>query len=150
MRLIALDYGAVRIGVAGSDALGLLAHPLETIPAQPRSGALVRIAGIFLERQATALVFGLPIRADGEEGAAAGKVRAFAESLKPHLPPGTPIYFQDEYRSTTQATEHLLASGKRTNTHRPLIDQAAAVVILTDYLDAHPAPLPEDPGDGME
>jgi putative Holliday junction resolvase len=137
-RLLALDYGEARIGVAGSDDLGLLAHPLDTVPAQPREQALHRIAKIFGERRATALVLGLPIRADGEEGTAAARVRAFAEKLRPHLPPDTPVFFQDEYRSTVDATGHLRAAGKRTKSHRPLIDQAAAVIILQDFLDAPP------------
>jgi putative Holliday junction resolvase len=135
-RLIALDYGEARIGVAGSDALGMLAHPLETVASYPRPEALERIAAIYSERQATAVVLGLPIRADGQEGSAAEKVRSFAETLGPFLPAGAVVYFQDEYGSTKQATENLRASGKKTKTHRPIIDQAAAVVILQDFLDA--------------
>jgi putative holliday junction resolvase len=146
-RLVALDYGEARIGVAGSDDLGILAHPLETVAAQPRGGAITRISAIVRERKAAGIVVGLPLRADGEEGAAAEKVRAFVEALRPHLPAGFPIYFQDEYRSTVQAAEHLRASGKRTKTHRPLIDQAAAVVILQDYLDALPEDFPSAPSD---
>ena len=149
-RLLALDYGEARIGVAGSDGLGLLAHPLETVAAQPREAALRRIGALFRERRATALVMGLPIRADGEEGTSAVKVRAFAEALRAFLPPHTPIHFQDEYRSTLQAAENLRASGKRTKTHRSLIDQVSAVVILQDYLDTCPRPLPEAPMAGME
>lgn len=150
LSLMALDYGDARIGVAGSDALGLLAHPLETVASQPRAIALARIAEIFRERRATTLVVGLPVKADGEEGIAAAKVRAFAESLILHLPPHTPLFYQDEYRSTMQATEHLRASGKRTKTHRPLIDQAAAVVILQDFLDANAAPMPDGKVSDME
>jgi len=135
-RLIALDYGEARIGVAGSDALGLLAHPVETVASYPRLEALKRIAAIYSERQATAVVLGLPIRADGQEGSAAEKVRGFAETLIPYLPAGVTVYFQDEYGSTKQATENLRASGKRTKTHRPIIDQAAAVVILQEFLEA--------------
>ena len=148
--LIGLDYGDARIGVAGSDALGLLAHPLETVASQPRPAALGRIAEIFHQRRAAGIILGLPVRADGEEGSAAEKVRRFAESLRPLLPEGTSIAYQDEYRSTVQATEHLRAAGKRTKSHRPLIDQAAAVVILQDYLEARAAPLPEGLADGME
>lgn len=150
LRLLGLDYGEARIGVAGSDALGLLAHPLETVPAQPRDEALKRIVGLFRQRNAEAVVMGLPVRADGEEGTAAGKVKQFAEALRGVLPQGTMIYFQDEYRSTVQATEHLRASGKRTKNHRPVIDQAAAVVILQEFLDARPTPLPDPSGTGME
>ncbi len=148
--LIGLDYGDARIGVAGSDGLGLLAHPLETVDSQPRPAALRRIVEIFHQRRAAGIIMGLPVRADGEEGSAAEKVRLFAESLRPLLPEGTPIAFQDEYRSTVQATEHLRAAGKRTKSHRPLIDQAAAVVILQDYLDAQAPPLPVGLPDGME
>lgn len=147
---LGLDYGEARIGVAGSDPLGLLAHPLETVDSQPRPAALRRIAEIFRQRGAIGLVMGLPLRADGEEGSAAEKVRRFVESLRPLLPEGTLIAYQDEYRSTVQATEHLRAAGKRTKSHRPLIDQAAAVVILQDYLDAHAPPLPEGLPDNME
>lgn len=146
-RLVALDYGEARIGVAGSDDLGILAHPLETVSAQPRDGAMRRIAAIVRERQAAGILVGLPLRADGEEGSAAGKVRAFAAALRTHLPAGCPIHFQDEYRSTVQAAEHLRSAGKRTKTHRPLIDQAAAVVILQDYLDALPENVPSAPTD---
>ena len=150
LALIGLDYGDARIGVAGSDGLGLLAHPLETVASRPRPAALRRIVEIFQQRRAAGIILGLPVRADGEEGSAAEKVRRFAESLRPLLPEGTTIAFQDEYRSTVQATEHLRAAGKRTKSHRPLIDQAAAVVILQDYLDAQAAPLPEGLADGME
>ena len=149
-RLLALDYGEARIGVAGSDALGVLAHPLATVASQPRPLALKRIAAIFEARTANGIVVGLPVRADGQEGTAAATVRAFAETLKGYLPPRTPLHFQDEYRSTVQATEHLRLSGRRTKNHRPLIDQAAAVVILQDYLDAHARSLPEAPLESME
>jgi putative Holliday junction resolvase len=148
--LLGLDYGDARIGVAGSDALGLLAHPLETVVSQPRPAALRRLVEIFHQRRAAGIIMGLPVRADGEEGSAAEKVRRFADSLLPLLPEGTFIAYQDEYRSTVQATEHLRAAGKRTKSHRPLIDQAAAVVILQDYLDGQAAPLPEGLADGME
>lgn len=148
LRLLALDYGDARIGVAGSDDLGILAHPLETVPAQPRLEALRRIAALFQIRRAEAVVLGLPIRSDGEEGSAATKVRTFAESLMPHLPKGTPLYFQDEFFSTKRAADQLRAAGKRVKHHRPIIDQAAAVVILQEYLDTMNARLPQN-GDEM-
>lgn len=150
IRWLGLDYGEARIGVAGADALGLLAHPLETVASYPRPEALKRIAALCASRQATGIVLGLPVREDGREGRASETVRAFAEVLRSHLPPGMVLVFQDEYRSTVQAAEHLRASGKKTKSHRPLIDQAAAVVILQDYLDAH-QPGPEELGpEGVE
>ena len=139
VHLLALDYGEARIGVAASDGLGLLAHPLETVASYPRPEALRRIAALCLQRCASAVVIGLPIRADGTEGKAAGKIRDFAETLGPHLPPETVILFQDEYGTTKEASENLRASGKRTKTHRRIIDQAAAMVILQSYLDSRKA-----------
>jgi putative Holliday junction resolvase len=144
VHLIGLDYGEARIGVAGSDGLGLLAHPLETIASYPRPEALRRIGAICLQRKVTAVVLGLPIRADGTEGKASEKIRAFSEVLLPHLPPQTELIFEDEYGTTKEAAENLRVSGKRTITHRPIIDQAAAVLILQNYLDSQQPLLPEE------
>jgi putative Holliday junction resolvase len=136
MIALGVDHGDARIGVAASDALGMLAHPVETVPAQPHPAALQRLAEIAAQRRAEAVVVGLPIREDGTEGKAAEKVRKFAAQLLPLLPPGVRVEFQDEYGSTKSAAEHLRAAGRRTHRHRPVIDQAAAVVILQDWLDA--------------
>ena len=125
MIVIGIDYGEARIGVAASDALGMLAHPVETVPAQPRAAALSRIAEIVRQRGAECLVMGLPIREDGTEGTAATKVRRFAVSLAAQFPADFRIEYQDEYRSTMLAAEQLRAAGRRTHRHRPVIDQAA-------------------------
>ena len=139
MVTLGIDYGDARIGVAASDALGMLAHPVETVAAQPADAALRRLADLFQERQAAAVVMGLPVREDGTEGTAAEKIRKFAARLAALLPAGTPLEFQDEYGSTKAAAEHLRSSGRRTHRHRPVIDQAAAVVILQEWLDARAA-----------
>lgn len=136
MIAVGLDHGEARIGVAASDALGMMAHPVETVPAQPRDAALRRLTEIITQRAAECVVVGLPIREDGTEGTAAAKVRRFAARLAALLPPGMPMEFQDEYGSTRDAAEQLRAAGRRTHRHRPVIDQAAAVVILQDWLDA--------------
>ena len=142
MRAVSIDYGDARIGVAGSDDLGFLAHPLETVAAQPRPDALRRLAEIVRARRAELVVVGLPIRADGTEGPSAEKVRKFADTLRPLLPAGVAVDFQDEFRSTTIAAEQLRSAGKRARHHKPVIDQAAAVVILQEYLDARQPLLP--------
>jgi putative Holliday junction resolvase len=145
MIAIGIDHGEARIGIAVSDALGLLAHPVETVPAQPPSAALERIVAIALQRKAECLVIGLPVREDGTEGTAAAKVRRFAASLAAKLPAGFAIEYQDEYGSTKSASDQLRAAGRRTHRHRPVIDQAAATVILQDWLDARrPLPLPPE------
>lgn len=136
MVAIGIDYGSARIGVAASDALGLMAHPVETVAAQPPEKALFRLGEIVRERKAEMIVVGLPIREDGTEGTAAARVRKFAGSLSALFPPGFPVEFQDEYGSTKSAAENLRAAGRRTHRHRPIIDQAAAVVILQDWLDS--------------
>lgn len=147
MIALGIDHGDARIGVASSDALGMLAHPVETVPAQPPESALRRLVEIFHARRAVRVVMGLPIRQDGTEGTAAGKVRKFAARLAELLPAGTPVDFQDEYGSTKSAAEHLSASGRRMHRHRPLIDQAAAVVILQEWLDARAVKMPAEPAD---
>ena len=147
MIALGIDHGDARIGVAASDALGMLAHPVATVPAQPPESALRRLVEIFRERRAGHVVMGLPIRQDGTEGTAAEKVRKFADKLSALLPAGTPVDFQDEYGSTKSAAEQLSASGRRMHRHRPVIDQAAAVVILQDWLDARAAKMPAEPAD---
>jgi putative Holliday junction resolvase len=136
MIAIGIDHGEARIGIAASDALGLLAHPVETVAAHPPSAALDRIVSIVQQRKADCLVIGLPIREDGTEGTAAAKVRRFAAKLAAKLPPAFPIEYQDEYGSTKSAADQLRAAGRRTHRHRLVIDQAAATVILQDWLDA--------------
>jgi putative Holliday junction resolvase len=155
MIALGIDHGDARIGVAASDALGMLAHPVETVPAQPPDAALRRLTEIFRDRRAERIVMGLPIREDGTEGTAAEKIRRFAAKLAALLPAGTPMEFQDEYGSTKSAAEALSSAGRRMHRHRPVIDQAAAVVILQDWLDAAAAkargpvlePLEEDQPD---
>ncbi len=150
MVAIGIDHGEARIGVAASDALGMLAHPVETVAAQPPPAALRRIVEIVRERKGECLVIGLPIRENGTEGTAAAKVRKFSAALSALLPAGFPVEYQDEYGSTKSASDQLREAGRRTHRHRPIIDQAAATVILQDWLDAR-QPLPSfDEGDGEE
>ncbi|MEM8956068.1 MAG: Holliday junction resolvase RuvX [Verrucomicrobiota bacterium] len=135
-RFLAIDHGDARIGLAVSDDLNLLAHPLETIHVRVTPDPLARIAQIIVDRHITTLVVGLPIRMDGSEGTAAEKVRRFTEKLANTLPKNFPIRFVDEYYSTATAREHLRASGRSARQSKNIIDQAAACVILQDHLDS--------------
>ena len=135
-RVVAVDYGEARMGLAGTDALGLLAHPIQTIPARPWLVAAEKIAEVVAERGAGTVVIGLPVRMDGTEGTVAAKVRRFAAELAQQLSAGVEIVFQDEYGSTMAAAEQLRVSGRRSRSHRPVIDQAAAVVILEEWMAA--------------
>ncbi len=135
-RMMGIDYGEARIGLALSDALGMLAHPLETVPGQDKKAAVARIADLVKEREVGTVVLGLPLRMDGSEGTAVERVRKFAALLRPLLPESVPIVEVDERLSTVSAMEKMHAAGRNEKNSRRQIDQAAAMEILQDYLDA--------------
>lgn len=130
---LGIDYGEARIGVAATDPLGILAHPVETIHIA-RTAPLPRIAELVNSRQIKTLVLGIPIRFDGEEGSAAAKIRQFGNSLSTLLP-DIPLVYIDEYMTTVAASEKLREAGKNSKKQRPLIDQAAAVEILKLWME---------------
>jgi len=132
MRILGIDHGTVRIGLALSDELRMLAHPLETVA---ESQGLRRIPEVVRDRGVTEVVLGLPLRLDGTEGSAAERVRLFLAALRPLIPADIPIHLRDESLTTVTASSQLRAAGRKTKDHRPVIDQAAAAVILQEYLD---------------
>ena len=129
--ILALDFGRARIGAAISDELGLLAHPLETIPANERS--LARIAEIVREKKVDHVVAGLPKQMDGQLGAAAAEVLQFVEKLRAMLP--CTVVTWDERLTTAAAHRALRDAGKKTRHTRGYVDQVAAQMILQSYLD---------------
>jgi putative Holliday junction resolvase len=128
-----VDVGDVRIGVAVCDPDGMLATPLETVPAG--SGAIGRLAAIVAEHDPLECVVGLPLSLNGREGPAAGKVRAFATELRDVIAP-VPVRLFDERMSTMTADGQLRESGRSGRGKRAIIDQVAATVILQGALDA--------------
>ena len=130
---LGIDHGDIRIGIAATDACGILAHPVETIDQTVRE-PIARIAELVAQRQIRTLVLGLPFRMDGSEGTAAAKVRAFAAQLQQRLP-DLPLVFVDETLTTTAAAAKLREAGRKARHHKPIIDQAAAVEILNLWLD---------------
>ena len=130
-----LDFGTARIGLAVSDDIGLLAHPLETVPAGDLDRAVARIAELTRERKTEDLIVGLPLHMNGDEGAAVAGVRKFLERLTPHLPGTIRINEVDERHSTKIAMEKLHAAGRNTRNSRSIIDQAAGIEILQEWLD---------------
>jgi putative Holliday junction resolvase len=135
-RRIGVDVGDARIGVASSDPDGMLATPVETVPAGPASQA--RLVAIAEEYQAVEVVVGLPRSLNGGEGPAAAKVRAYAAELAALLaaaPEPVPVRLVDERMSTVTAAQGLRASGVKSKKGRSVIDQAAAVVILQSALE---------------
>ena len=129
--ILALDFGRARIGAAISDELQLLAHPLETIPANQK--ALFRVDEIVREKKVDHIVVGLPKRMDGQMGTAATEVLEFVEKLRAILP--CPVVTWDERLTTAAAHRALRDAGKKTRHTRGYVDQVAAQIILQSYLD---------------
>ena len=134
-RVLALDWGTKRFGVALSDPLRLIAQPLTTLTRRPGRRPPVREIVELVARHAVALVVvGLPLGLDGEEGEAAGEARALGEAVQRRS--GVPVTFWDERLSTALALRSARAAGVRDRDSRERIDQMAAVAILQHYLDA--------------
>jgi putative Holliday junction resolvase len=143
-RILGIDHGEARIGLAISDELGMLAHPLETVPGRDVKAAIGRIVEVVREKNVSSIVLGLPLRMDGSSGTAVDKVRTFAKTLAKRLPDNITLIESDERLTTVSAWEKLHAAGRNEKNSRHLIDQAAAIEILQDYLDSQ-APLTEPP-----
>ena len=133
-RVLGVDFGQARIGVAVSDELGLLAHPVETIPGARVDVAAKRVAEIAREKSVERVVVGMPRHMNGELGAAAAEAKAFAEKLRRLLP--CPVVMWDERLTTTAANRALRESGQKTRHTRGFVDQVAAQMILQGYLDS--------------
>lgn len=133
---LGIDYGEARIGIAATDACGILAHPVESIHLR-LTEPIARIRELVQQKGIRTLVLGLPLRLDGTEGTACAKVRAFGEKLRAALPE-LPLLYVDEFLTTTAAQEKLHQAGKKAKNFKPIIDQAAAVEILNNWLDTLP------------
>jgi putative pre-16S rRNA nuclease len=133
--ILALDFGRVRIGVAISDELQSLAHPLETISMNEHAPS--RVAEIVREKKVDHVVAGLPKRMNGEIGVAATEVLKFVEKLRAILP--CPVATWDERLTTAAAHRALRDAGKKTRHTRGYVDQVAAQMILQSYLDSRAA-----------
>ncbi len=129
---LGIDYGEARVGIAATDALGMMAHPVESIPVA-RVEPLARIGELVRMRGVRTLVLGLPLRLDGTEGTTAAKVRAFGERLASRHPE-LPLVYVDEFMSTSVAQEKLRQAGRKAKRQRSVIDQAAAVEILNRWM----------------
>jgi putative Holliday junction resolvase len=130
-RTLGIDFGRSRIGVAVSDELRLLAHPLETVAAG--KNAIPRIAEIVREKTVDHVVVGIPRNMDGSLGPAADKALKFLEELSAAIP--CPVVKWDERLTTVAAHRTLREAGKKTRDTRGYVDQVAAQMILQGYLD---------------
>lgn len=133
--IIGLDYGTRRIGIAVSDDAGCIALPVG-VHVEGRDGSVLAVLSeLVRSRGATAVVLGLPLRADGAEGDIAGRARRFGQRLGDHL--GLPVLFIDE-RYTSQSAERMIGLRGRP-ARRGEVDDVAAQMILQDYLDRQQA-----------
>lgn len=132
-RVLALDVGERRIGVAMSDATGTLAAPLTTLNGRVRDRAIAQIAALVHEHSVDDVVVGWPLNMNGEAGPQAQHVRLFADALEAVI--GRAVALFDERLTTVVAEQILREMGLRPEKRRERIDEVAASVILQDYLD---------------
>ena len=132
MRVMAIDYGDARTGVAVSDAAGLLTGYTTVVHSRSPDRTAEEIARIAAERQAEELVLGFPRNMDGTEGPRAELYRAFAALVEEKT--GMPVRLWDERRTTIEAHQILHASGKKMKAHKKNVDAVAASLILEGYL----------------
>jgi putative Holliday junction resolvase len=130
---LGLDYGDARIGIAATDPVGIMAHPVETIHRQ-KQDAHACIARLIRERGVKTLVVGLPCHLDGREGESAQKARRFVAELSQQHPQ-LPVVWIDESFTTVAAAAKLHEAGKNAKRQKALIDQAAAVEILNAWME---------------
>ncbi|MDT0201476.1 Holliday junction resolvase RuvX [Nocardioides sp. AE5] len=130
---LGIDPGQARIGVARSDPSGMLATPVETV--RRGEGDLDRIEAILAEEEAFEVIVGLPRSLSGAEGPAAATAREFAHALARRIAP-VPVRMWDERLTTVSAESMLREQGRKGARRRAVVDQAAAVVILQNALDA--------------
>jgi len=136
-RVVAVDLGTRRIGVAVTDGLRLTAQPLATIARHGGQRDLDAIAAVVKRFEAGQVVVGLPLSPEGEVGRAARSVQAFVERLRGVL--AVPIDLIDESFTTVEAEDVLLQADLSRARRKEVVDRVAAAVILRRWLDAHPA-----------
>lgn len=134
MRILALDHGTKRIGLAISDEMGLIAQPLEYLPAQPLTEFMGRLREIIDSRGVREMLVGIPRNMNGTYGPAAEKAREFAGELRATFP--IPVKTWDERLTSVQANRSLIEAGVRREKRREKVDATAAAILLQSYLDS--------------
>jgi putative pre-16S rRNA nuclease len=132
-RVLAVDPGSKRVGVAVSDPTGTIAQALATVPAEPRDTLAARLGDLAREHEASSIVVGLPRRMDGSEGPEAKSARALAEELR-HAA-RVRVELVDERLTTAAAERAMIEGGARRAARRQSIDRVAATLLLQSHLD---------------
>jgi putative Holliday junction resolvase len=133
MRILAIDHGTVRMGLAISDELGVIAQPLEFVPAEPFDKFLARLKEVIAEKQVELLLVGMPRNMDGSYGPAALRVQDFVAVLQGALL--MPIKLWDERLTSAQANRFLIEANVRRDKRKQKVDKTAAAILLQSYLD---------------
>lgn len=133
MRILCLDIGDVRIGVAVSDPLGISTNGIETHLSKGAEADAAYFTEMAASRGVEKFLLGLPLNMDGTEGDRAEKVRAFGALLSEKS--GLPVEYEDERLTTVEAEEMLIEAGLSRQERKKVIDKVAAEIILRSYLN---------------
>ncbi|MGY8650173.1 MAG: Holliday junction resolvase RuvX [Verrucomicrobiia bacterium] len=134
MNVLGIDHGDKRMGIAGGDALGMMAHPLEMILAKPFEVFLKRLEEILAERQVEQIVVGMPRNMDGSFGSQSQKVKEFVVLLEKSV--AVPVRTWDERLTSVAAERALREAGINARDAKAKVDASAAAVMLQGYLDS--------------
>jgi putative Holliday junction resolvase len=132
-RIIGLDYGAVRIGVALSDPLGLTAQAQETLIPKSKSDLMQKLYDLIKQHDVESIVLGLPLNMDGSRGPKAFEAEEFATALRQRF--SLPVHLWDERLTTKQAQSTMRETNTKTKGRKPKLDSLAAVFLLQSWLD---------------
>jgi putative Holliday junction resolvase len=133
LRILAVDPGSKRVGLAVSDPTGTIAQGLSTIPAEPASTLVARLAGVAKAQEASRIIVGLPIQMDGKRGPAATAATGLSRGLRQAS--GLPVELVDERLTTVAAERSLIAAGVRREKRKLTVDRVAATLLLQAHLD---------------
>lgn len=131
-RIMGIDYGRVRIGIALTDLLKTIASPYEVYKSVSRKKDIEYFVKLIKEKEVDKVVLGFPLNMDGSEGERALKTRAFGDELEKAS--NVPVVYQDERLSSVEAENYLLDGDLRRDKRKNLIDKVSASIILEDYL----------------
>ena len=134
MRILAIDHGSKRMGIAISDQLKMIAQPLEFIPAEPFAKFLERLKTLLRDKEVELILVGMPRNMNGSYGPAALKVQDFVSVLKGAVT--VPVETWDERLTSAQANRFLIEGNVRRAKRKEKVDQTAAAILLQSYLDS--------------
>jgi len=133
-KILSVDYGTRRIGLAVSDPLGITAQPVGVIKREGKKKILGRIKELIEKQDIKKILIGLPLNMDGSEGTLIDEIKKFGGYLEKNT--GLPVVYYDERLSTVQAERLLIGADVSRQKRRDVIDKLAAQIILQSYLDS--------------